>query len=142
MLGAQPEVLGRVVVLVNGSTVRAGELGRAAHDRSQHGFQVQRRADRLTDLAERPQLTHRARQIWVRVSSSLNSRTFSMAMTAWSAKVLHLDLFVREGPDLVAPDVDRADGHALPQHRHGENGAVPQRLTSWVGVVRVQFSRP
>ena len=40
----------------------------------------------------------------LRASSSLNRRTFSMAITAWSAKVWSKrDLLVGEGIDLVAP---------------------------------------
>ena len=46
-----------------------------------------------------------------RASSSVNSRTFSIAITAWSAKVFsELDLLVREGLDLTPPHVDGADG--------------------------------
>ena len=46
----------------------------------------------------------------VRLRSSLSSRVFSMAMTAWAAKFLHqLDLLVGERPYLLAVDGDGAD---------------------------------
>ena len=38
---------------------------------------------------------------WSDSRSSLSSRVFSMAITAWAAKFVHqLDLFVSEGPHL------------------------------------------
>ena len=56
----------------------------------------------------------------LRACSSVNSRTFSMAMTAWSAKVSQqLDLLLGEGTHLHAADEDRADRPALAQQRRG-----------------------
>ena len=47
----------------------------------------------------------------LRASSSVNRRTFSMAMTAWSAKVFEEpDLLLGERTDFHAPDQDPADG--------------------------------
>ena len=52
--------------------------------------------------------------------SSLSSRVFSMAMTAWAAKFLHqLDLLIGEWPHLLAIDHDGADQTVVPEHRHG-----------------------
>jgi hypothetical protein len=49
-------------------------------------------------------------------SSSLNRRTFSIAITAWAANVLQeLDL-LRWESDLAAAHHDRSDGPSLPQH--------------------------
>ncbi len=54
----------------------------------------------------------------VRWRSSLSSRVFSMAMTAWAAKFLdQLDLLVGERPDLLAVDGDGANQLALFKHR-------------------------
>ena len=50
----------------------------------------------------------------VRWRSSLNSRVFSMAMTAWAAKFVHqLDLLVGERAHLLAVDGDGADQLAV-----------------------------
>ena len=58
----------------------------------------------------------------LRVSSSVNRRTFSMAITAWSAKVCsQRDLPVREGLYLVAPHVDGTDRLAFAQERRGQH---------------------
>ena len=53
--------------------------------------------------------------------SSLSSRVFSMAMTAWLAKLsTQLDLLVGERAHLLAIDGDGADQLVLLEHRHGE----------------------
>ena len=50
-------------------------------------------------------------QFALRSCSSLNNRTFSMAMTAWSAKIFEQrDLFVCERPDLRPTNQNRPDG--------------------------------
>ena len=56
-------------------------------------------------------------------SSSVNSRTFSMAMTAWSAKVFERARSAcREGPDLGPPDDDRPRSASLSRSmRHGQD---------------------
>ncbi len=52
----------------------------------------------------------------VRSFSSLNSRTFSIAITAWSAKVLHqLDLSLGERLDPISAEGNRADEFAFAQ---------------------------
>ena len=57
-----------------------------------------------------------------RASSSVNRRTFSMAITAWSAKVFEQrNLFVREGLHLIPPNVDGANGHTFAQERRGQH---------------------
>ena len=58
--------------------------------------------------------------------SSLSSRAFSIAMTAWSAKVVdQLDLLVGERPDLLAVDDDRADQLIFLEHRDGKQVRAP-----------------
>ena len=61
--GPRVEGLGGLVELVDDPAVAAGELDRAADDGRQHGVEVERGADGLADLAERPELADRARQI-------------------------------------------------------------------------------
>ena len=59
----------------------------------------------------------------VRSCSASNSRTFSSAMTAWSAKVAdEFDLLVGETLDPVAHQHQDADRPAFAQQRHAECG--------------------
>ena len=61
---------------------------RRLDDRVEHRLQVDRRAaDDLQDLGGRGLLLQRLGQLAVRACTSSNSRTFSIAITAWSAKV-------------------------------------------------------
>ena len=54
---------------------------------------------------------------------SLNSRTFSMAITAWSAKVLRSSIWLgRRTPGLGAPSGQRADGYRL--HAGSESPSI------------------
>ena len=57
--GAQLEFAARLVELVDGAGLGARELRRLRHDRVEHGLQIERRVDRLADLAERAQLGDR-----------------------------------------------------------------------------------
>ena len=53
---------------------------------------------------------------------SLNSRTFSMAITAWFAKVLEQrDLLLRKRSRFGVSDGYGSDGLPLMQHRHGDD---------------------
>jgi len=48
----------------------------------------------------------------------LKHRTFSIAITAWSAKVSsNLICFIRERPDLHASDVDQTNRSSFSEHR-------------------------
>ena len=61
--------------------------------------------------------------------SSLSSRVFSMAMTAWAAKFLHqLDLLVGEWPYFLAVDDDSADQLVVLEHGHSEYVRMPRTL--------------
>ena len=61
--GVQVEHLGRFVVLMDGAAVHAGELRGPRHDRREHGLQIQRRADGLSDLAQRLQFADRSHEL-------------------------------------------------------------------------------
>ena len=85
-----------------------------------------RAADDLEHVGRRRLLLQRlARARRVRACTSSNRRTFSMAMTAWSAKVLQqLDLPGSEkGPGRDRGDIDGADRAIVLQHRHCGDGA-------------------
>ena len=63
----------------------------------------------------------------VRWRSSLSSRVFSIAMTAWRAKFCdQLDLLVGERADLLAKDDDSADQLVLLEHWDNDKCASPQ----------------
>ena len=61
---------------------------------------------------------------------SSNSRTFSIAITAWSAKVVTSSICLSvNGSHLQRRiRIDDADRNAFAQQRHAENGAVPAQL--------------
>ena len=84
---AEVELLGPLVVLVDGAAIRAGELDGAGDDGGEHGLEVERGADGLADLAERVSSSTERVSSAVRACSSVSRRAFSMAMAAWSAKV-------------------------------------------------------
>jgi hypothetical protein len=52
----QPEFLGALVVLEDRSAVQTRELYGARNDRLQHGLELERRAHRLPDFAQRLEL--------------------------------------------------------------------------------------
>ena len=59
-----------------------------------------------------------------RLASSVNSRTFSMAITAWAAKVSSSSICCGvKGPGSGLRSDDGADGCALAHHRRGDRGA-------------------
>ncbi len=62
----------------------------------------------------------------VRWRSSVNSRVFSMAMTAWAAKFVHqVDLLVGEWPNLLTVHADDADQFIFLEHRHDSSVRTP-----------------
>jgi hypothetical protein len=61
--GAEEELLGALVVLVDGARFGAGELVGARDDGAEHGLEVERGAERLADLAEGLQLLDRAGEL-------------------------------------------------------------------------------
>jgi hypothetical protein len=60
--GAQPELLLLLVEHVDRACFGAGNLRRPRDDGIEHGLEIERRVDRLGDLAERAQLLDRARE--------------------------------------------------------------------------------
>ena len=98
---------------------------RCPRSASKHRLDVGRRArDHAQDLAGRRLLLERLGQRrGCAPRSSLNSRTFSIAITAWSAKVWRSAICLSEnGRASRAADGDRSDRRAFAQQRHGEDG--------------------
>ena len=91
----------------------------------QHRLKIRRRAgDDTQDLTRRGLLLQRLGEVAVAPSSSLNSRTFSMAITAWSAKVSSSLICARgEGAHLGAPRVQRSNEFPLLTKGSGQEGA-------------------
>ena len=68
-------------------------------------------------------------RVAVRWRSSLSSRVFSMAMTAWSAKFVTSSIcFSAERANLLAIDDDAADQLALLDHRHQQHCPRPSAV--------------
>ena len=87
MRGAQSQLLARFIEFVDRAAAR-GKLHRARHDFCEHFSQIERRVDRLPDLCQRLEVLDGVGELLGARLQLLNRRTFSMAMTAWSAKVL------------------------------------------------------
>ena len=65
----------------------------------------------------------------VRWRSSLSSRVFSMAMTAWAAKFVNkLDLLVGERSDHLPINAEETDELGFLQHRHPKDRPNPTEL--------------
>ena len=123
-LGAEEHA---VLLAGDGGLVGLAEPGGRFDQRLQHRLQVEGgAADDLQHVGRRGLLLQRLRQLrWVRACTSSNSRTFSMAITAWSAKVLTSSIsLVGERPDGDALQRQHADQRVLAQERHSEDGAV------------------
>ena len=105
-------------------------LHRALGDDVEDRLDVGRRArDDAQDLAGRRLLLQRLGEVAVAASSSVNSRTFSMAITAWSANVLSRSICRSGNSPASGPrDDDRSDRDALPQHRDRHDAPVAHRI--------------
>ena len=78
--------------------------------------------DDAEHFTRRRLMLQRLAQFRLRSPSSLNSRTFSMAITAWSAKVLRRAICLSEnGRTSVSSNYDCADRNAFPQQWRGKN---------------------
>ncbi len=84
--------------------------------------------DDAQDFGSRRLLLQRLGKFAVRCCNSLSSRTFSIAMTAWSAKsVDKLDLLVGKRLHLFRVDDATRPRRAIAEHRHSQQGAeVPE----------------
>src|SRR5262249_45335584 len=58
---AKQELFRLLVIFVNRSAVGTAQLDRMGNDSRQHGFEIERRADRLTNFTQSLELTDRAR---------------------------------------------------------------------------------
>ena len=98
-------------------------------DRRQHLVEVEARADGLADLAERPQLVDRARE----VAPALLERLEELHVLDRDRALRgeggdQGDRLVVERLDLVAPQRDDADDALVDEHRHAQQGADAAQL--------------
>ena len=119
--GAQAELLAQLAEDVDRAGIGRGELHGLRDDRREHRLEIERGVHGVADLAERPQLLDRtARGPACAPGPRRTSRTFSIAITAWSAKVVsELDLLSVKGR--TARRVEsrpRRSVAALAQQRH------------------------
>jgi hypothetical protein len=100
--GAEVEGFGRLVVLEDRAGVGPGELAGPSHDRLEHRVQIEGRAEGPADIAERPKLAHRARQV---LGPSFEFLEQPDVLDGDDGLVGEgrdqLDVLVREGPDLI-----------------------------------------
>ena len=136
--GAQAELLARLVEHVDRAGVGARELHRAADDGGEHGFEVERRIDRLGDLAQRPELADRLLQIVGAGAQFVEQADVLDGDHGLVGEVGHqLDLLVGEGADLLAIDADGAGQFVFLKHRDDEQCASATQFCDYiVGIFR------
>ena len=121
--GLDVKDLGTLVVGAEHAGVRPGERHGMGGDAAQHRLQLERRVDRLADLAQRPQLRDRTGQLaGARLHLVEQAHVLDRDHGLVGEGRDQLDLFVRERPDDVARQYDHADHRAAAQERHPEHG--------------------
>jgi hypothetical protein len=118
VIGMQPIFVLLLVIDVDRSGLGAGQLRRLGDDRAQHGLEVERRVDRLADVAERPQLLDRLSQ-FIGSGAQLVQQAHILDGDDGLAREApdQVDLLVGERPNLLAVDGDGADQFVLLEHR-------------------------
>jgi hypothetical protein len=118
----------RLVILPDVAAGRASEPIRPHDDGLQHRLEVQRRADRAADLAERRELLHRVHQLG-RPRSQLLEQTDVLDgdHCLVGERLEQLDLLRREGTAGGATDGNGADGSSFAEHRHRQHASIADR---------------
>ena len=100
----------------------------ALDDGVEHRLHVRgRAADDAEHLGRRRLMFQGLAQFCVAFRSSLNSRTFSMAITAWSAKVSRRAICLSvNGSDLHSANQDSPDRKSLTKQRHGKRSPMAE----------------
>ena len=133
--GPRVERANALVELVDDAAVAAGQLDGPAHDRRQHGVEIERGADRATHFTKRLEFAHRARQL-ARACLQLREqpRVLDGDHDLVGEGLEDRDLLVREEMHLGAAESHRADRHAFPDQRDTERGPVtplPRRFAAF-----------
>ena len=125
-----------------GAVERVAQSRGALRDRVEDRLDVRRRSgdDRRISRGRRLLLERSVRSL-LRASSSVNSRTFSTAITAWSAKVLSSSIWLSENPPASARATAIAPiGSSVAQHRNRDEASVGHRLRDFgdaIGRIRL-----
>ncbi len=111
---------------------RVAQPDRTLGDRVEHGLHVRRRArDHLEDLARRRQVPVAGLQLLEQAD------VLDCDDALVGERRDQLDLLVGEGLDLVPPEREHPDGHALPQHRDPQDRPVTSEPDPRVCVVGI-----
>ena len=121
--GPQHEILGLGLELEDRAAVRPRELGRARDDRRQHLADVEARAHRLADLAERAKLVHGARQLPQRALHLTRTARRSGSRSALGGERRH------ELDPPVVERIDLATARARSRQRRGPRPASARRAS-------------
>ena len=114
--GAQQELFGRLIVLVNRPAVGAAQLDRMGNDSRQYGFEVESGADYLADFAEGFELAHRACQFVGSLIQFFEQADVLYGNHGLGSKGLdQLDLFFEKRPDLLPSDHNSPNRNTFPQ---------------------------
>ena len=119
---AEPELLGGLVVLEDRASVGPRQLTGAGDDRVEHRVEVERRADRAADLAQRRELLHRARQLArPRLQLLEQPHVLDGDDRLVGEGLEQRDLPVGEGPDLGPRRSRSRRAVCAREHRHGQD---------------------
>ena len=132
----QPELLGTLVVFVDRPAVEPRDLHRPGDDRLEHDLEVQRRTDRLPDLAERRELSDGASErLGTRIQHLEQTYVLDRDHRLTGEGLQQLHLLVGEASNVGARDRDRTDDLTLAQHgyaqaaaKSGQLGGFPQHV--------------
>jgi hypothetical protein len=132
----EEQLAGALVVLVDGARVGPGEPVGAGDDGAEHGLQIERRAERLADLAQRAQLLDRAGELGralleLAQEPGVLDRDGGLVGEGFHQR----DLAVGERPDLMAVDGDGAQQLARAEHRDRHHRAVGIDLLAAIAVL-------
>ena len=120
--GAQEKLFGGLIVLVNRPAVGAAQLDRVGDDARQHGFQIESRAHRLADFAERFQFADRTCQFVGSLIQFFEQPHVLDGDDGLGGKGFEkFDLLLGERADLHAADMNRPDRNSLAQQRRGKH---------------------
>ncbi len=126
---AQHELLGIRLELEDRAAVRSRELGRARDDRRQDLVEIEGRAHRLADLAERAELVDRSRQLRAALLELLEELDVpDRDRTLGRERRDELDPLLVERIDPRAPERDHSQHAVVGQHRHAEHRAEAAEL--------------
>ena len=108
-----------LAIVENRAGIGAGEIDCTVDNGLEHRLEIERRVHSATPTS--PTEAARSR---LRACTSSNSRTFSIAITAWSAKVVTSSICLSvNGRAVLRVNKNHADRRSLAHQRHAKHGA-------------------